>query len=54
MTDNRPVINENFNDEAYKAPVNEVNENNKASGDVVEGEEVEPEAETPVAENDNK
>lgn len=54
MADNRPVINENFNDEAYKAPVNEVNENNKVSGEKVEGEEVEAEAETPVANDDDK
>lgn len=38
MTDNRPVINENYNDEAYKAPVNEVNPNNRVSGEVVEGD----------------
>jgi hypothetical protein len=50
MTDNRPVINENFNDEAYKAPVNEVNDNNKVSGETVEGKEVEAEAETETAE----
>lgn len=52
MSDNRPVINENYNDEAYKAPVNEVNPNNRVSGEVVEGEEVEAEAETPVADDD--